>query len=349
MPSALFPPLVATGRLRRAPARIVAVVTGPNPSFDYYLAPRLAHAGIPFEVLELSEAPTQAEAARRLEDAFVLFCRYASSAWIRAIEAAPSAIADTGLFIDDDIDALAADSSVPLWYRLRLLRLHLRHRKRLGRVCGLVFAGTPLVAERLMEAQPRVLTPIAGEADLPVAREPQPAFRLAFHSTSVHAAEHRWLKPVVRDALAAEPSMTFETMVSAPLSWRWRGLPRTVLRSPMPWSTYRTVSRETGADLLLAPLLPGVANAARSWTKRIDAMRLGAALLVSDANVYRPDPEERALGMYVPMESAAWTRAIVELAQDRTRLARLRDLNRAYVLRESAKAGSLIPGGLVLR
>src|SRR6185437_5132958 len=83
------------------------------------------------------------------------------------------------------------------------------------------------------------------------------------------------------------------------------------------------------------PLLPSAANAARSWTKRIDAMRLGAALLVSNPDVYHPDAEELQLGMCVPPDAAAWSVAIRDLARDPIRLARLRELNRVHVQRAS--------------
>jgi hypothetical protein len=65
-------------------------------------------------------------------------------------------------------------------------------------------------------------------------------------------------------------------------------------------------------------------------------MRLGAALLVSDPDVYRLDPEERSLGMCVPLDQGAWINAVRDLARDRDRLHRLRDINRAHVLRASA-------------
>jgi hypothetical protein len=333
----------AKGNIRRVPTRIVVVIAGANPTFDYYLSPRLDAAGsLPVQVVDIGNAPTRVEARTLLAGALVLFCRYTSATWMRAVESCGDVIAGAGLFVDDDIAALANDNSIPLFYRLRLLRLHLLHSRRLTRNCDLVYVATPALQRRLEAARPRLLTPIAGHADMPVRDHRVDRTLIAFHSTSVHWAEHRWLRPVIGSALKAEPLASFEVMAGPPLSWHWRGLPRTEILTPLPWPRYRAESRERGADLLLAPLLPTRANAARSWTKRIDAMRMGAALLVSDPNVYRPDPEEEELGMCVPLDPAAWTDAIVNLARDRTRLARLRDLNRAHVLRASAVPSPLI-------
>jgi hypothetical protein len=334
----LAPSLTASGRVRRAPTRIVVVVTGPNPSFDYYLAPRLG-ADVPTEVRDITAAPTPGEARAMLAGAFVLFCRHMSGAWLRAVESCEDLIAGVGLFVDDDIDALAADRTVPLWYRLRLWRLHLIHRRRLARVCDVLFVGSGTLAARNVLAHPRLLTPVADDRDTAASDSQVTGLRAVFHSTSVHAAEHRWLRPIIGELLEAEASISFEVNVAPPLSFRWRGLPRTTILPSVPWPRYCAESRARRADLLLAPLLPSAANAARSWTKRIDAARLGAALLVSDAEVYQSSPEELRLGMHVPAEPAAWIAAIRDLAHDRNRLVRLRDLNRAYVMAKSATLG----------
>ena len=142
---------------------------------------------------------------RELQGAFVVFCRYASGAWLSAIEAQAGEVAGVGLFVDDDIGALAADTSTPLAYRLRLWRLHLAHRRRLARLCDVLFVATPELAARYAHAQPHMLTPIAAGEDMPAAPGVTSALRLAFHSTSVHSAEHRWLRPVMQAALCANP------------------------------------------------------------------------------------------------------------------------------------------------
>jgi hypothetical protein len=321
------PPLQARGRLRRPPSRIVAVIAGPNPSFDYYLQPRLQCAGgLPFSVADVHNTPDES-----LDGAFVLFCRYMSGAWLGAVERNADRIAGVGLFLDDDIDALFADPSVPLDYRGRLARLALMHRRRLARVLDILFVATPVLASRYHAANPRILTPLASAKDEPLERAPSASLRIAMHSTSVHAAENRWLRPVMAAALGSHPAISLEVIADPLRALPWRRHAGVHITPPMRWPAYRAHSREQGADLLLAPLLPTPANAARSATKRIDAMRLGAALMISDPAVYRPDTEETALGMSVPAEPAQWIAAIKALAHDRERVIRLRDLNRAHV------------------
>ena len=204
-------------------------------------------------------------------------------------------------------------------------------------MCDVLFVGSKTLAARNVLAHPHLLTPVADERDTAASDSKGVGLRVAFHSTSVHASEHRWLRPIIGELLEAETSVSFEVNVAPPLSFRWRGLPRTTVMPSVTWPRYCAESRARPADLLLAPLLPSAANAARSWTKRIDAARLGAALLVSDAEVYQSSAEELQLGMHVPAEPSAWVAAIRDLAHDRDRLVRLRDLTARSLWRKAQR------------
>lgn len=335
--ASLFAPLRSTGRLRRPVERVIAVITKPNPSFDYYLEPRLRAPGMPpVEVRTVFSSPREVP-PERFDGALVLFCRYMSGAWLSAVEAASDRIAGVGYFIDDDLDALFADAAVPLTYKLWIFRLALRHRRRLSRQLDLVFTSSEHIGDRHGLGDVRLLGPVAGALDAaPPAREPDGRLRLAFHSTGVHAREHRWLSGVMAAVMAAEPGLTLEVVAGSHLRGLWRTLPRTVVHAPLSWPDYRAWTRRHGTDLLLAPLLPNSGNMSRSPTKRIEAMRLGAALLVSDLGVYRPSAEERALGMHVAPDPEAWRQALHALAGDHDRLWRLRELNRRTVAAASA-------------
>ena len=340
-----FAPLRASGRLRRPVRRVIAIVAGPNPSFDYYLAPRLAGDGVPparaYDVWSSPDAVPPDE----FDGALLLFCRYMTPRWLRAAERMADRIAGVGYFIDDDLDALFADPSVPVTYRARLVVLALWHRRRFARLLDVVFASNPRIVHGHDIEGLRLLTPVASRSDHPIERGAATGpVRLAFHSTRVHAREHAWTSAVLRTVM--DPSAAeLEVFASRGLRALWSGLPATTVRAPLPWPAYRAWTRQHGADLLLAPLLAGPGNSARSPTKRIEALRLGAACLVSDPNIYHPSAEELACGMCVPSEPDAWGAAIRALIADRDRLAHLRDLNRATVLRASAAASGLFRDG----
>jgi len=112
----------------------------------------------------------------------------------------------------------------------------------------------------------------------------------------------------------------------------WRRDPRIEVIPPRPWPEHSTATARQPLDILLAPLLPTAANLARSDTKRIDACRSGAALLVSEADIYRPSAEESALGMVVLLEPAAWQEAILAMVSGLDRRRTLARLNRECVI-----------------
>ncbi|TDR89831.1 hypothetical protein [Enterovirga rhinocerotis] len=345
-----FPPLRAAGRLRRPVRRVIVVQAKPNPSHDYYLAPRLAAPGMPAHEVHSLAASPGAIAPDRFDGALVLFCRYLNRPWLAAAEAMADRIAGIGYFIDDDLDALFADRTVPLSYRLTIAWRALIHRRRLSRSLDLAYASSPVIGRRHDVGGLRILAPLAGPEDEPAFHVPaahpgdagERPLRLAFHSTRVHAGEHRWLAALMRELMPRLPGTMLEVYAETSLQPLWQGVPQTLLRTALPWPLFRQRTREDGADLLLAPLLDNEGNAGRSPTKRIEAMRLGAALLVSDPAIYRPGPEEEALGMCVPAEPAPWMAAIETLATDRPRLARLRALNREAVLAAQPGAEPLL-------
>lgn len=336
----IFPALAPSGRLRRPIERIIVVQAGPNPSVDYYLRPRLAIGSVPFRICDIGEANRFGDDAP-WSGTLILFCRYLSGEWLALVERHRAVLAGVAMFVDDDIDALAADWTVPLWYRLRLILRHLRYRSDVRRHLDLLLVSNPRIVDRHHGASFAQLGPIAGQADFPSATLRDGPFRVAFHATSVHRREHVWLREVLRRVLDRQSDLQVEIVATPAMSLLWRGLSCIRTVAPAPWSEFRESTRAMGADLLLAPLLPSPANAARAPTKRIDALRLGAAILVNEASIYRPTADEAKLGMCVELERALWVEAIVQLARDPERLSQLRQLNRTRVEQWTAAARPL--------
>lgn len=336
--SATPPPIVRAGPASGRIVRRVAIVTdGENPSFDYYFAPRLAmHRGPPVARFDLA-APRGDREGGAWTDTLVIFCRYASAAWLRTLRAQD--LAGIGLFLDDDIEALAAARETRWRYKRKLhrnaLRLWPELRPRLDRV----WTSTAPIARRW--TAPVLLPPLAGEIDLASVPERSERPLVGLHATGSHVADHLWLEPVVRGALATDPNLEFEVVADRWSERRWRGDPRIRVVPYQSWTRYRADTAAHGRDLLLAPLLPTAANAARADVKRIDAARCGAALLVSDSSVYRVSAEEAVLGMVAPLDTGAWIRAIVGLMSDPVRRVALVQLNRAKLIEARRVAPAL--------
>jgi hypothetical protein len=203
---------------------------------------------------------------------------------------------------------------------------------RLSRVLDLLFVSTPILARRFADGHARLLPPIADAADLPGMFLPQGGILVAFHGTGIHANESRWLVPIARNVLHADPAIRFEILARGRLAAMWRRLGRVAIVERRSWPDYRQATREHGPDIMLAPLLPSRLNASRAETKRIDAARSGAALLVSDADIYRPSDQEKSLGMLIELDPARWERTILDLARDPQRLRTLAQLNLDHVM-----------------
>ena len=331
----------------RPPIRRVAIVTaGENPSFDYYFAPRFAlHAGPPVSRFDLT-ASRRAREAADLAGAFVIFCRYASRGWLTTLQARDGELAGVGLFIDDDIEALSADPRNSWRYKWKLRRYALDRWPRMKPLLDAVWVSTPPLAELWSSSAPRLIPPIAAEADL--ASTPVAAARptVGLHATASHAADQRWLGPVVRTVLAADPIVTFEVVAGGGRERYWRGDPRVRVIPYRSWPAYRADTAAHGRDLLLAPLTPGAANTARADVKRIDAARCGAALLVSDPAVFQVSAAEASLGMTAQLDVATWSARIVDLMADRERRRALVDLNRdKLIAARRAAPGLFEPAG----
>ncbi|HXV00350.1 MAG TPA: hypothetical protein VG166_07620 [Caulobacteraceae bacterium] len=262
----------------------------------------------------------------------MLFCRYASESWLRTVLAHGGELAGVGLFIDDDMEALAADRNLRWRYRWKLRRHGMTLWPRLTPLLeGLWVSTSPLEslwAQKAGAPTPRLTPPLPGEADLASAPVRPPRPLIASHATSSHGADQRWLAPVVGAVLAAHPGVDFEVVADPGRDRLWRGEPRIRVIPYRDWPAYRADTAAHGRDLLLAPLHPGRANAARADVKRIDAARCGAALMVSDPLVFQVNPDEEALGMVAPLEPAAWVKGILGLIGDEDRRRMLTDLNR---------------------
>lgn len=326
-------PLLA-GCSRRPSDHVIAVVARENPSFDYYLAPRLAAAaaGKTFEVVDLATPALAALGGVRASGAYVLLCRYANGDWMRALERRRSSLAGVGLFVDDDVEAVVDDPEAPLSYRVSLFRRHLAHRAALGRVLDRVFVSTRALAARCASARPVVIGPTPSPQDSPPSLAGQRSLRVCFHATGAHVSELRWAMPLLETLAARRRDVEFEVVVDLGRAAA-AGASGVVVRPFVPWPQYRRDTATRGASLLLVPLLDKPANRSRSATKRIDAARMGAAILTNAEAIYRPDPDEAALGMSAPLDHGAWLARVLDLLDSPERLARLADLNARHVAR----------------
>ena len=335
MSLALSRPRMVLPGARYAPRpahRILILQRGENASTDYYLRPRLVRQGAPAEIADLSDDP---RASRLLapdagEALMVVFCRYASSAWLEALEAARGRLARVAFFMDDDLPEMMRSREVPPAARGKVALHFAAHAGRLSTLCSEVWVSTPALAERYPLARARVLPPLP-EAD-PPAPSAEAGSLVVYHGTDVHARERSFVIEVARRLSALRPDARVE-IAGEPGLLRGAGAEGNLTVVPqLAWPDYLRAQTGRKAAISLAPLFASALNDARAPVKAFDAARLGAAGLFADAPAYRQSVRDGEDGLLLPMQPAAWAEAIAALLANPRRRLRLAEAARARLL-----------------
>lgn len=303
----------ATGAPRKPIRLIILVGRHPNPTSDYYFAARLTAPGMPpHQMVDISSKDFSNFDA---DGAFIILCRYTSPAVLRWIEQESSKLAGVGLFLDDDIPAVILGREASIAYRMSLFFLGLMPLRRLNRHLDVVWASTPRLAERLKSAQARVLPPAPPESLWNIPHETASGKReellIAYHATSIHVDEHRFLQPIIKEILAARPQTRFEVFVGKASVHIWHDMERVTLRQQASWSDYLAEALTRRIDIMLVPLAPSPINDCRSSTKRIDVARVGAAGVFSISQAYGSPDDSGEIRL--PEDQKLWRDAILTL------------------------------------
>ena len=271
----------------RAIDRIVVLKWGENPTYDYYLRPRLR--GLHAITIDVSRGKSASTIALEHGD-YVLICRYLNRDWAHKINRA-SGLAGAGLFFDDDYVAFMGDRSVPLLYRLDVARRTILPLRRIRHRLTDIFVSTLVLRDPFRLARDTGLRPIPAEEDLlsPPGSLPGEPVRIAFHAQLSHLADHGFAADIAR-GLAGNSNVAFDVIGPAQARNLWADIPSVTFQSEIDWPSYRRRTGQVGADILIAPMLDTPLNQARSATKAIDAVRMGAA------GVFQASPAYESLG-----------------------------------------------------
>jgi hypothetical protein len=291
---------------------VYVVQEADNPSADYFVFPACAGQGRRVHRCGFDDLPP----AEALAGSVLVFVRYLSPKWMRAVESMRARLAALVFFMDDDVLDPAAASGMPWRYRYKLYRLAARHRDWLRRQRASLWVSTPWLASKYAPLQPHCIAP---SPIPPLAR----ACRVFYHGTASHDAEVRWLRPVLETALRQEPMLSFEIVGGPGVNRLYRGLPRVTVVHPMKWPAYQAFMDTGGRHIGLAPLLDLPFNKARSATKFFDITRCGGVGLYAAGDIYGSLVRDGNNGLLLPMEQDTWSAALVALARDPARRKRM--------------------------
>ena len=314
---------------QRAPDGILVLQRGENASTDYYLRPRLPACGLPAGIADLTDDPRGSDmlGPQGAGALMVVFCRYASPAWLDALERVRDRLARVAFFMDDDLPGMMRAREIPSAARGKVALHFAAHADRLSALCGELWVSTPELAGRYAEAGPRLLAP------LPEAEPPPPAPAssdlVVYHGTDVHPRERRFVLEVARLLQALSPGARIELAGDRSLARAAAGLADVEVVPQLAWPDYLRAQAGRTAAISLAPLFPSGLNDARAPVKVFDAARLGAAGIYADAPAYRGHVRDGQDGLVLPMQPLAWAEAIAALLGDPERRLRLAGTARA--------------------
>jgi glycosyltransferase involved in cell wall biosynthesis len=310
---------VVANNIPRA-ASVVVIEHGRMPSTDYFVVPHVTRPGLPVSVFNSTRGGVDTSALS--PGALVVFVRYIDARWAEAVRAAREHLAGVVLFMDDDLLDWRALQGLPWRYAYKIWRLTLRRRQWLEDVKASLWVSSEYLAGKYPLLNPVVIA----AAPAPNIVLSRPAVRIAYHGTASHAAEIRWLVPIVRKVQEQCDNTFFEIFGRADVNRLYRGIERTAVLHPMSWPNYYAYTSLGGLDIGLAPLLPSRFNAGRSGTKFFDFVRCGAVGIYSDAVPYAGFVRNEVDGILVKNDSDAWVEAILRLARDdktRKRMAKI--------------------------
>ncbi len=316
----------------RRPDGVLVLQRGDNPSTDYYLRPRLHRMEVTAEIADLSDDPSCSRllAPGGGEALMVVICRYASPAWLDALEAARGRLARVAVFMDDDLPEMMRAREVPAAARGKVALHFGAHAQRLSGLASEVWVSTPGLAARYPEAGARVLPPLPeAEPPLPVHRAPP---LVVYHGTDVHPRERAFVLEIARRLSAVRPEARIEIAGDRAVLRDAEGAANLSVVPQRPWPEYLKAQAGRQAAISLAPLYPSALNDVRAPVKAFDAARLGAAGLFADAPAYTGAVRDGEDGLLLPMEPGAWVEAIAALLGEPDRRQRLAEAARNRIL-----------------
>ncbi|MBB6483407.1 hypothetical protein [Rhizobium lusitanum] len=335
------------GDHRSAAKRLLILSRYPNPTVSYYLDERVKLAEIPVIMKSLDDSLDTIES----EGLFVVICRYIKPSQLRWLEKRRTNLAGVAYFVDDDIRAVVTGREASWLYKFRLTTLAIRPLPRLNRLLTHIWVSTEALSRTLATAgqQIDILNPLpAHPANAPgnAVSEDVTPLKMVYHATGVHRHEHEFLMPIVKIAMERHPNVHFEVFASGALARRWgrQGIDpaRMTIVAPLSWPAYLTRTTHQNADIALVPLLPGMTNASRADTKRVDITRLQAAAIFSQCPTFARCAVAGEFHISNTVED--WSAAIDQLVNDRQRRLAARDATRYSIEKMREQATPTFPG-----
>lgn len=218
----------------------------------------------------------------------LLINRYINRRVLNAIKRYRTQIDSIGYLVDDDLQAMIYDPSIPIRHKIRPAQTEFF----LGRNASLFdqfYASTPPLAKLLAEKYslkqaPLVLPPI--EKLPPASTKPIDANRL-YYFAKMHSHEHKFLFPIVQKVLEKAPKASFDVIAVGQWAKKWKSIDRVTVHPEMDVTSYRGfIEQLPVGGIFLLPLMNTQLNASRSDTKLFEVVISGSTVIAANHPAY---------------------------------------------------------------
>lgn len=303
---------------RPATERLLVLTKGKNPTFSYYLEERLNRSPYPSQVRNLADGLDDIDP----DGLFVIICRYIRPRQLLWLYRNRKRLSGTALFLDDDIAATLVSGEGELAYKAYLAAVGILPLMILNRVLTDVWVSTAALSKALESegTSIKVVGPLPSRPTYDCRKDDAQSDQvvMAFHTGGCHDTEHDFLVPVVRESLRRCRNLRFEVVATGKIAKMWQNanLPagQFVIHQNKVWADYLKETLQTKVDILLVPLAQSRMNDVRAGTKRIDAVRMGAAAVLSQSHVYHHSASNGEV--FVKYDPTDWVDVICTLTEN---------------------------------
>ena len=282
-----------------------------NVTLDYYITPRLSEQAIEkTQLIDPHHIPLDMPLPAEQKIA-VIINRYLSIKLFRWILKFQSQIEKLIWVVDDDYFSMVIDRSIPLRVKRRplvtsLLYPLLRHR------FDLLIASTDQIAQRYPALTSTVRPPIF---DLTTSVQKPLNCKKLYYFAKMHNAEHKFLYPIIKEALHRDPELSFTVIATGGLKDYWESLPRVNAIPELSYPDYCTyIESLVEGGLFLVPMMQSSLNHYRSYAKLIEVARTSSAPILAQHKEFETCLEDSGIKT-LPNDPEQWLSAILKASK----------------------------------
>lgn len=216
--------------------------------------------------------------------------------------------------IDDDLQAVAHDQTLPEYYRKKLMLFAREMLPDILALADTIVAPNPLIHQTYPDKISLLLNPSFSALCRDFSHFEQASnVNVLFSGTRSHINDLLLISDVMVDICRRHPYVRFTTFMGNHAPGSLKGLENIIHRQAKPWTDFRRILQTERYHIALAPYRDTPFNRARSINKILDHAAFGAAALYSNRPPFVGTIEHGRNGKLLDDQPESWRGAIEDL------------------------------------